>query len=109
MEKVFIIPLHVTRMEDSVMPVNFSGAYVSCYASGVDYVEATKRVLARLLEDGLHPEEILQPIQQMDVNGWSQHVLEQWPHQAKSLPNQNEFNGLIEQGGVVYGPFGSYI
>lgn len=109
LERVFIIPFHVTRMNDSVMPASFYGAYVRCYVSGVDYVQAIKRALAKLLEDGLHPEEMLQPIQQMDAYSWSQHILDQWPDQAESLPSQNEFNEVIQQGRVVYGPFGSYV
>lgn len=106
--QVFIIPLHVTSMADSIMPAGFSGAYVRCYAPGVDYVEATKRALAKLSEDGLFPKEILQPILQMNAEDWSVHVSEQWPNQAGSLMRQDEFEETMRKGGVVYGPFGSY-
>ena len=90
------------------MPTSFNGAYVSCYSSASDYVEATKKVLAKLSEDGLHPEEILPPIHEMDVEDWSLHISEQWPDQANSLLNQDEFEATMRNGGVVYGPFGSY-
>jgi hypothetical protein len=32
----FIIPFHVHRMDISIMPADFLGAYVSCYSPGND-------------------------------------------------------------------------
>lgn len=109
MTKIFIIPFHVKRMESSsIMPLNVSGAYVSCYSTGNDYVEATERALKKLSEDGLYPEEIMQPIYEMLSENWTQHVGEMWPEQAGSLISQAEFEDIVKSGGVVYGPFGSY-
>ncbi len=106
--KVFIIPFHVSRMNVSIMPDNCSGAYVSCYSLGSNYIEATQKALIKLTEDGLHPEEILQPVHQIDIESWSQHKAESWPDQAGSLLSQAEFEDVIKNGGVIYGPFGSY-
>ena len=106
--KIFIIPFRVRRMNVSIMPENFSGACVSCYSAGGDYIEATKKALEKLAKDGLHPEEILQPIHEMDSDNWSKHIFELWPDQAGHLPSQNEFEDIIKKGGVIYGPFGSY-
>ena len=90
------------------MPIDYSGAYVSCYAPGSDYVEAVERILKKLALDGLHPEEILQPIHEMNSESWSQHVSEMWPDQASSLLDQVEFEDIMKNSGVVYGPLGSY-
>ncbi len=109
MTKIFVIPFHVRRMEVSIMPTDFSGAYVSCYSPGGDYVEAAQKALKKLAEDGLHPEEILQPIHEMGSESWSQHVSEMWPDQVGSLLGQVEFEDSMKRGGVVYGPFGSYV
>lgn len=109
MTKVFIIPFHVRRMERSIMPKEFSGAYVSCYSAADDYVEAAKKALRKLSEDGLHPEEILQPIHEMSLENWSQHVSEMWPDRADTMLGQVEFEDAMKRGRVVYGPFGSYV
>lgn len=106
--KVFVVPFHVKRMEKSIMPSDFSGAYVSCYAAGKDYVEATEKSLKKLTEDGLHPQEILQPIHEMNSENWTKHISEMWADHVDSLPTQAEFEEAIENDKVVYGPFGSY-
>jgi len=106
--KVFIIPFHVKPLEKSIMPPELGGAYVSCYAAGETYVQATELALAKLTQDGLHPEEILQPINEMPVAHWSAHIHEQWRDYIGNLPNQSEFEESILAGRVVYGPFGSY-
>jgi hypothetical protein len=95
-------------MQNSILPTDFSGAYVSCYSAANDYVEAAEKALRKLAEDGLHPEEVLQPVHEMSAANWSQHVSEMWPDQTSSLPNQIEFENAMKKGGVVYGPFGSY-
>lgn len=84
------------------------GAYVSCYAKGKTYVEATESALQKLAEDGLHPEEILQPINEMLASDWSVHINEQWKEYVSNLPTQSEFEASIISSKVVYGPFGSY-
>lgn len=90
------------------MPLELSGAYVSCYAAGNDYVEATQKSLKKLSEDGLHPEEILQPIFEMDSEDWTKHISEMWADHTASLLTQIEFEDAIKHDKVVYGPFGSY-
>ena len=43
MSYVFIIRIHVRRMENSIMPDSMSDAYASCYAASANYEEAVKR------------------------------------------------------------------
>ena len=105
---MFIIPFHVKALESSIMPSNTDGAYVSCYVKGETYVEATESALKKLAEDGLHPEEILQPIHEMPATEWLAHINEQWKDYVSNLPSQEEFESNISSGKVVYGPFGSY-
>ena len=109
MGKLFIVPIHVKRMEKSIMPDEMSGGYVSCYADGIDYADAVKKCLDALKADGLYPHEIMQPILELDLKDWSRHVAEQWPAQVESLPNQGEFESKIKAGKVIYGPIGSYV
>ena len=45
-----------------------------------------ENILKKLAEDGLHPEEILEPIHEMDVSSWDSHVKETWPDYANNLP-----------------------
>lgn len=90
------------------MPPNISGAYVSCYAAGQNYIEATEKSLKKLSEDGLYPQEILQPIHEIDSEDWTKHIGEMWPNYAASLLHQSEFEEAMNSGNVVYGPFGSY-
>lgn len=105
---VFIIPFHVRPLESSIMPSDFSGAYVSCYASGIDYVDAAQKALKRLSDDGLYPIEILEPIHEMNSGNWFEHIKEQWVDHFESMPTQLEFEEAIQNNKVVYGPFGSY-
>lgn len=105
---VFIVPFHVRRANGSVMPTGSVGAYVSCYVRASDYKEAVERCLAALKKDGLSVMEILQPINAMQAEQWSEHIAEQWPDQAPQLPGQAEFEKIVASGGVVYGPFGLY-
>ncbi|MEJ2612711.1 MAG: hypothetical protein P8179_22300, partial [Candidatus Thiodiazotropha sp.] len=88
MTKVFVIPFHVKPMENSIMPAGLGGAYVSCYSQGDTYVEATENALIKLKSDGLYPEEILQPIHEMESGLWAEHVKEQWPDHIDHLPTQ---------------------
>lgn len=90
------------------MPSDIGGAYVSCYSKGETYVEATENALKKLAVDGLHPEEILQPIHEMSSSAWTEHVKEQWADYVNNLPSQAEFEEAISSGEVVYSPFGSY-
>ena len=106
--KIYIIPFRVRRLKESIMPKSFSGAYVSCYSHADNYAAAAQNALTRLSADGLYPEEILQPIHEMDAEDWSQHISERWPDQADSLPSQIEFEDAMKKNNVVYGPFGSY-
>ncbi|WP_010604470.1 hypothetical protein [Pseudoalteromonas maricaloris] len=108
MKKVFIVPFHVKGLEKSIMPPEIGGAYVTCYSQGNTYVDAVENILRQLASDGLHAEEVLQPIHEMEVSSWSKHVQETWPDYADSLPSQSEFTASICANQVIYGPFGSY-
>lgn len=108
MDKVFVIPFHVKRVAGSIMPEGVSAAYVSCFAGGNDYVEATEKALRQLLQDGMNPEEILQPILELGAEEWGNYILGKWPNYVGSLPSQIDFYKAINSGQVVYGPFGSY-
>lgn len=103
--KVFVIPFRVARLPTSIMPPHLKSAYVSCYAAGESYVEPAERAMQRLLADGLQPEEVLQPINQMDSDDWIIHIRHQWPEYVESLPDQGEFDEAMRAGKVVYGPF----
>ena len=78
MSYVFIIRVHVRRMENSIMPDSMSDAYASCYAASANYEEAVKKVLGKLISDGLYPVEILTPIAMLEASDWDIHVKEQW-------------------------------
>lgn len=108
MREVFIVPFHVKRAENSIMPDNARGAYVSCYVQANDYKLAIERCDAALRVDGMRVEEILQPIHSMNPSQWGQHILDQWPDQANQMPTQQEFEDAMEAGKVLYGPFGAY-
>lgn len=108
MDKVFIVPFHVKRGRESLMPANLVGAYVSCYTAADNYELAVGKCLSALRNSGLRVEEALQPIHTMSMADWSTHIAEQWPNQARQMPTQQDFEAAIKAGDVVYGPFGSY-
>jgi len=106
--EVFIVPFHVKRAENSIMPDTATGAYVSCYTQANDYKHAIESCVASLGIDGMRVEEILQPIHSMNASQWGLHILDQWPDQASQMPTQREFEAAMEAGKVLYGPFGTY-
>ena len=106
--KAFIIGFHVKPMENSIMPPELGGAYVDCFSKGYGYEEATKKALDKLISDGLHPEEILEPILELEISEWSTYAKDRWPNYIDSVATQSEFEETMLSGGVVYGPFGSY-
>ncbi|MFG1496802.1 hypothetical protein ABMA57_09225 [Saccharospirillum sp. HFRX-1] len=108
MRKVFIVSCHVKGLENSIMPKEVEGAYVSCYSQGIDYDMAVKNILEKLANDGLYLEEILEPLHEMDVASWDEHINEMWPDHINSLPSQSEFSQAIADNKVIYGPFGTY-
>lgn len=108
MGHVFIIRVHVRRMENSIMPDSMSDAYASCYAASANYEEAVKKVLEKLISDSLYPVEILTPIAMLEASDWDVHVKEQWGIYAGEMPDQDEFMKRMNDGNVVYGPFGGY-
>lgn len=106
--KAFIIGFHVKPMEGTIMPSNLGGAYVDCFSKGKNYEEATKNALDKLVKDGLYPEEILEPILEIEISEWSAYAKKRWPDYIESVATQSEFEDSIMSGGVVYGPFGAY-
>lgn len=108
MSKVFIIPFHVKSLANSIMPEELEGAYVSCFVAAVDYVDATEKALKKLVADGLHPEEILQPINEIELSSWEEYLTATWSDKVNALPNKEEFEQTIKSGNVVYSPFASY-
>jgi hypothetical protein len=107
-EKAFVIGFHVKPMENTIMPPELGGAYVDCFSKGQDYAEATKKALDQLIDDGLHPEEILEPILEIDISEWHSYAQDRWPEYISSIATQSEFEETMYRGGVIYGPFGSY-
>jgi hypothetical protein len=108
LDEVFVIPFRVRPVGSSIMPPEYAGAYVNCYAAGSDYREAVEKALKRLSEDGLYPDEVLEPVLKMATEEWTQHISEQWPDYVAAMPDQVEFQKAINEGAVVYGPFGTY-
>lgn len=90
------------------MSQGLGGAYVSCFVKSESYVDATERALKNLAEDGLHPEEILQPINELESSSWDEYLKESWSDYIDNFPNQEGFEQAIEMNQIVYSPFASY-
>ena len=44
----------------------------------------------------------------LKASDWDVHVKEQWGIYAGEMPDQDEFMKRMNDGNVVYGPFGGY-
>ena len=108
MSKIYIIPFHVKGLAGSIMPEGLSGAYVTCYVASNNYLDATRLALKKLSDDGLHSEEILQPINEMEMSSWSEYLQTTWPDYIDSFPNSTDFDLAMKSGRVIYSPFASY-
>ena len=69
---------------------------------------AQQLLKARRVLHGLYPVEILTPIAMLEASDWDIHVKEQWGIYAGEMPDQDEFMKRMNDGDVVYGPFGGY-
>lgn len=105
--KVFIITSKVHALQKSIMPVS-SKAYVNCYTSGNDYEEAIKKVFEKFLIDGIHPDEILNPICEMPLEDWTIHIKEKYGDLAQRMLSQKDFETRILSNEVVYGGFACF-
>ena len=90
------------------MPEELGGAYVSCFTIAGSYVHAVEKCLARLRANGLDVREMLDPAYQLAVSEWRLHVDDIRPDQADGLHTQEEFEQLVGEGGVDFGPFAGY-
>jgi len=106
--KVYIIPFHVKRMDISIMSLDIGGAYVSCYVASDNYINAIKLALKKLNSDGLYPEEILQPINEIEVSSWGEYIHTTWPDHLDWFPNCIEFELAMKSSCVLYSPFAYY-
>jgi hypothetical protein len=107
MNKIFLIPLHVTPLPGSIMPTELKGAYVDCFVGAMDYIEATKKALDKLARDKLYPKEILNSIQSMELDAWDSYLASAWAQYVDHFPIKAEIRNIIEEGGAFYGPFSS--
>ena len=107
-KKVFIVPFHVKRLDSSIMPKGLSGAYVSCFVHTENYKKAVQKALKQLLSDGLHPEEILEPILESLIGDLYEYIGSAWNTDVQQSFNREEVEHLLRIGRVVYGPFASY-
>lgn len=108
MSSVFIIPFHVKAKENSIMPQDIGGAYVSCYVKSDNYVDAIEKALKQLSEDGLYPKEILEPINKLESSSWGDYLKEFWLDHIDDFPDQNSFEEAMQKGEIIYSPFASY-
>ena len=108
MSKVFLIRFRVSPTENSIMPEGRIGAYVCCYSGAETFEDAMKQSVKALQEDGLSPEETLEPFEQMDSSQWHLHVNDNWPDQIDSLATQDEFDTAMAEDRIVYGPFAAF-
>lgn len=106
--KVYIIRFHVKPMEKTIMPAELGGAYISCFSTGAGYEESMKKCIDKLTSDGLYPEEVLEPVHEIDISEWSNYANGQWPEYKDNIASQVEFEEKVLSGGVEYGPFAGY-
>ena len=106
--KAYIIRFHVKPMEGTIMPPELGGAYISCFSIGEGYEESMKKCIDKLAVDGLYPEEVLDPVHEIEIADWTKYVDGEWPEYKNNLANQSEFEEKVLSGGVEYGPFAGY-
>lgn len=106
--RIFVIPVHVTPRGETIMPDGLGGAYVNCYVGAAHYVEAAERVMKGLASDGLHPEAILEPIQELELTAWEAYLESNWREYRQHFPRTEAMEGAVAEGRVIYGPFASY-
>ena len=90
------------------MPPELGGAYVQCFTVAEDCARAIEKSLARLRANGLEIREVLDSAFTFDASEWTVLVEDSWPDQAAGLHTQQEFESIMADGGVVFGPFGGY-
>lgn len=108
MAKIYIIPFHVKGGNDSILPEGLERAFVSCYVVSENYIDATKLALKKLSDDGLYPEEILQPINEIDISFWPDYLNDVWPDFLDNFPKSFGLDLDTSSNNVIYSPFAAY-
>ena len=105
---LYEIPVNVRGGPGCHMPANFIGAYVVCYASAADHLEALKNSVLKLKNDGYIFENIQGEIHELDPLKWQEYVREKWNEFKDRLPTQDEILLKVEAGEIFCGPFAGY-
>lgn len=107
--RLFEIPVRVRRGSSCPMPANLIGAYVFCYASAQNHLDATRNAVLQLARDGYIFEELVGgKVHERDPMQWNVYVNSTWPECKDSFPKQEEMPRLIATGAVFFGPFIGY-
>lgn len=106
---LFEIPVRVRRGPSCSMPKNLVGAYVSCYASARNHLEATRKAVLQLARDGYIFEEIMGgKVHELDPVKWNTYIENTWSECKDNFPKPEEIPQIIATGAVFFGPFVGY-
>lgn len=84
------------------------GVLVPCYAADLDYRGALKKAVARLAGMGYAFDDLDGKAREIDVAIWPQYVEKVWPEFTDGLPPPELVPGIVEGGGVFFGPFAGF-
>ncbi len=106
---LYEIPLRIRRGPSCAMPAKLIGAYVICYASAPNHLEALKNSLLKLKNEGYIFEDLVnEKIYELDPLKWTKYVEKSWNEFKDHLPTQEEIITKVKSGGIFYGPFLGY-
>ena len=99
----FTVRAHRTR-DDGVR----EGALIPCYAADAEYQGAVKKAIARLAGMGYAYDALDGKVREIDLAIWPEYVTKVWPDFADALPPPELVPGIVEGGGVFFGPLAGF-
>jgi hypothetical protein len=82
------------------------GAVVNCYVAASDHTDALRLAIKKLAEQGYIFDDVLGgQVHQLNSSEWDEHITSTFPELSGHFPAQSDMDGVLNSGGVIFGPF----
>jgi hypothetical protein len=106
--QIYLAGLKVLRGVNQDMPEELTGAIAPCFVAAPDYEAAVRSGVAKLSEMGFEFVDVVGDVSEVPAEDWDDYVSQAWPEFAATLPRQADLGGILDAGGVFFGPFAGF-
>lgn len=102
---LFEFTMKVLANESTKLSDGLKGAYVTCYASALDYQSAVKNGIQAITQEGFSFEDIQGDVREIPTEYWSDYVKSVWPEYSDQMPSSEQLLTIVEYSQVFFAPF----